>query len=182
MSNRITYAIDPSHSRLGFTVRHMGFAKVRGAFEKFEGTISMEDDDLATLAAEVTIEAASINTHDNQRDEHLRSADFFDVEKYPQITFRSTGMKDVSGTSFTLVGALTIHGVTRTVEIEGALTGKGRDPWGNNRVGFEGRTTINRKDFGLTWNAVLETGGVLVSEDVQLELEVEAVEQVPETA
>lgn len=172
-----TYSIDPAHSRLGFTVRHMGFSKVRGSFEQFEGTIRMTPDDLATLEAEATIQTQSITTNAQDRDEHLRSADFFEVDTYPTITFESTEVRDVSGNSFTLVGELTMHGVTKTVELEGEFLGAGTDPWGGTRVAFEAGTRINRKDFGLNWNQVLETGGVLVSEKVDITLEVQAVQE-----
>jgi polyisoprenoid-binding protein YceI len=169
-----TYAIDPSHSRLGFTVRHLGFTKVRGAFEHFEGSIGLDPEDLSTLDARATIQAESVTTNDEQRDEHLRSSDFFDVENHPEITFTTTVVRDVSGSTFTLVGEFTLHGVTRTIELEGELLGAGRDPFGNEKIALEARTRINRKDFGLNWNAALETGGVLVSEKVDLELDIQA--------
>jgi polyisoprenoid-binding protein YceI len=172
-----TYAIDPSHSRVGFTVRHLGFSKVRGAFEQFEGSIRMQPNDPSTLEADATIQATSITTSDAGRDKHLRSADFFEVETYPTITFKSTEVKDVSGTTFTLVGEFTLHGVTKTVALEGEILGAGRDPFGNDKVALEARTTINRKEFGLNWNAALETGGVLVSERVAIALEIQAVLQ-----
>lgn len=172
-----TYAIDASHSRMGFAVRHMGFSKVRGSFEQFEGTIRMAPGDLTTLEAEATAQTQSITTNEAKRDAHLRSADFFEVETYPTLTFTSTEVTDVSGSTFTLVGELTMHGVTKTVELDAEYLGEGQDPWGGTRVAFEAKTTINRKDFGLNWNAVLEAGGVLVSEDVQIVLELQAVEQ-----
>jgi polyisoprenoid-binding protein YceI len=172
-----TYAIDPAHSRMGFTVRHMGFARVRGSFEKFEGLVRMNPEELSTLEAEGTVKAESITTSAPDRDTHLRSADFFDVENHPTITFKSTEVRDVSVYSFTIVGELTMRGVTKTVELEGKFLGEGIDPWGRTRVGFEAATKINRKDFGLNWNALLETGGVLVSEDVDITLEIQAVKQ-----
>ena len=171
------YAIDASHSRMGFVVRHMGFSKVRGSFEQFEGTVRMEPGDLSTLEAEATAQTASITTNEAKRDDHLRSADFFEVETYPTLTFASTGVKNITDDSFTLVGDLTMHGVTRSVELDARFLGEGQDPWGGTRVGFEAETTINRKDFGLNWNSVLEAGGVLVSEDVKIVLEIQAVEQ-----
>ncbi len=174
---RQTYTIDPAHSRVGFTVRHMGFSKVRGSFEQFEGAVRMTPGALSTLEAEATIQTRSITTNVKDRDEHLRSADFFDVDTYPTITFESTEVRDVSGNAFTLVGELTIRGVTKTVELAAEYLGEGTDPWGNTRVAFEARTTINRKDYGLTWNQVLETGGVLVGEKVNISIEVQAVQE-----
>jgi polyisoprenoid-binding protein YceI len=172
-----TYTIDPSHSRVGFTVRHMGFSKVRGRFEAFEGTVQMEPGVLESIQAEVNIEAASIDTNEPKRDAHLRTGDFFLVDEYPKAVFRSTGVKNISGNTFTLVGELTLRGVTRTVALAAEYNGEGKDPWGGTRVAFEARTKINRKDFGLNWNVVLETGGWLVSEDVEIALEIQAVEQ-----
>lgn len=173
-SSVATYAIDPSHSRLGFTVRHLGFSKVRGAFEQFEGVVEVDPNDLSTLKANGVGHASSITTNDAKRDEHLRSPDFFEAEVHPQLTFKSTGIKDVSGNEFTLVGDLTMRGVTKSIELKGEFLGTGRDPFGNDKVALEARTTINRKDYGLNWNAALETGGVLVSEKVDIELEIQA--------
>jgi polyisoprenoid-binding protein YceI len=170
-----TYNVDPAHSRLGFIVRHLGFSKVRGSFEEFEGTIRMDADDLATLETEATIKTASISTNEEKRDAHLRSEDFFDAEKHPKLTFQSTDVHDVDGNSFKLKGDLTIRGVTKEVELLGEMLGEGPDPWGGTRVGFEARTIINRKDFGLNWNVALEAGGFLVGEDVEIVLEVQAV-------
>ncbi len=172
-----TYAIDPSHSRLGFTVRHLGFSKVRGAFEQFDGTLHLDPEDLESLEAEAVIEADSVTTNDEKRDEHLRSADFFEVDNYPTITFKATDVKDVDGSTFTLVGDFTLHGVTETLELDAEFLGAGRDPFGNDKIALEARTTINRKNYGLNWNAALETGGVLVSEKVGIELEIQAVLQ-----
>jgi polyisoprenoid-binding protein YceI len=169
-----TYAIDASHSRVGFAVRHLGFSKVRGSFEKFDGTIQLDPEDLSTFRADATIDASTINTGDAKRDEHLRSGDFFEVETYPELTFKATNVKDVSGSSFTILGDLTMHGVTKTVELKGEFLGSGVDPWGNQKIAVEAKTTINRKDFGLNWNAALETGGVLVSEKVELQLDIQA--------
>ena len=170
-----TYHIDPSHSRLGFTVRHLGFSKVRGSFEQFEGVVRMQPGDLSTLEAEGTVQTQSVTTSDAKRDAHLRSADFFEVETYPTITFKSTDVRDVSSDSFTLVGEFTMHGVTKTIELDGEFLGEGADPWGGTRVAFEARTKLNRKEYGLNWNAVLESGDVLVSDSVEITLEVQAV-------
>ena len=172
-----TYAVDPSHSRLGFVVRHLGFSKVRGAFEQFEGTVHLDPADLSTLRAEATAQTESINTNDAKRDVHLRSGDFFEVETYPTVTFKSTGVKNVSGDAFTLAGELTMHGVTKSIELKGEFLGEGKDPWGGTRIAFEASTTINRKDYGLNWNVALEAGGLLVSEDVQIVLEIQATQQ-----
>ena len=172
-----TYTIDPSHSRLGFVVRHLGFSKVRGAFEQFEGTVRLNPGDLSTLDAEATVQAETISTNEAKRDAHLRSADFFEVEKYPTITFKSTGVRNVSGDQFTLVGDLTMHGVTKSVALSAEFLGAGKDPWGGTRVAFEAQTKVNRKDFGLNWNVALEAGGWLVSEDVQIVLEIQATQQ-----
>ncbi len=169
-----TYTIDPSHSRMGFTVRHLGFSKVRGAFEQFEGTVKLNPDDLSSLEADGTIQAESITTNDTKRDEHLRSVDFFDVDNHKTITFKATGVKDVSGNSFTLLGEFTMRGVTKTLELEAEFLGSGRDPFGNDKIALEARTSINRKDYGLNWNAALEAGGVLVSDKVDIELEIQA--------
>ena len=170
-----TYTIDPSHSQIGFKVRHLGFSKVRGRFDEFSGTVRMAPSQLATLKAEAVINAASVNTGVDDRDEHLRSGDFFDVEAYPKLTFEATEVREVSAYAFTLVGALTLHGVTRPVELDAVFLGEAEDPWGGRRIAFEAETTISRKDFGLTWNSVLETGGLLVGEDVEISLEVQAV-------
>jgi len=169
-----TYAIDASHSRLGFAVRHLGFSKVRGSFEQFEGTLRMAEGDLASLEAEATVQTSTITTNNGPRDEHLRGSDFFLVEEHPTITFTSTGVRDVNGDAFMLAGDFTMRGVTKPVELKAEFLGAGVDPWGNRKVAFEGRTTINRKDFGLNWNAALETGGFLVSDDVEIVIEVQA--------
>lgn len=171
-----TYTIDPSHSRLGFVVRHMGFSKVRGSFEQFEGVARMAPGDLSTLEADATVQTHSIITNDEKRDAHLRSSDFFETEAYPEITFQSTEVRNVSGDTFTLVGDLTIRDVTKRVELQGEYLGEGKDPWGGTRIAFEAQTRINRKEYGLNWNAVLETGGFLVSDEVDIVLEVQAVQ------
>ena len=172
-----TYTVDPAHSRAGFTVRHMGFSKVRGRFEQFEGTVQMAPDELDSFEAEATLQAASITTGDAKRDEHLRSVDFFDAAAHPMLTFKSTGVREVNGQRFTLVGDLTMRGVTKTVELDAEYLGAGTDPWGGTRVAFEAETTINRKEWGLNWNTVLEAGGLLVSEEVTIQLDIQAVQQ-----
>jgi polyisoprenoid-binding protein YceI len=169
-----TWEIDPSHSSVNFSARHLMVSKVRGRFTSFHGTISVPDDALQS-AVNVVIDTASIDTRDDNRDAHLKSADFVDVEKYQTITFVSTGVTELDGTDFTLAGNLTIAGVTRPVELKVEFNGVQQDPWGGTRAGFEARTEFSRKDFGLTFNVALEGGGVLVGEKVTVELEIEAV-------
>jgi len=163
-----TWAIDPSHSEVGFTVRHL-MSKVRGQFTKFDGTLTTGTS-LAETRAEATIDLNSVDTRDEQRDAHLRSADFFDVENSGPMTFRAT---DFNGTTAT--GELTIKGVTRTVELDVEFLGLGLDPWGNQRLGFEASTVINRRDFGVTFNIPLDGGKVMVGDKVNIHLAVEAV-------
>jgi len=170
-----TYTIDPAHTRIGFVARHAMVTKVRGAFNEFEGSAVLDGDDPADSTAKVTIKAGSIDTRNAQRDEHLRNNDFLDVASYPEITFASTGVRQTGEAEFELTGDLTIKGVTNPVTIPFTYEGSATDPFGNLRVGFEGSVTINRKDFGVTWNATLETGGVLVSDKITLEFEVSAV-------
>jgi len=170
-----TWSIDPSHSEVGFTVRHLGISKTRGRMGVFSGDIVVADRP-EDSRVDVTIDAASVDTKDAGRDEHLRSADFFDVATHPTWTFRSTKVTG-SGSDWTVEGELTIAGITRPVVLETELVGTQQDPWGNERVGFNARTEINREDWGLTWNAALETGGLLVGKTVKVELEVEAVRQ-----
>ncbi|MEX2400780.1 MAG: YceI family protein [Rhodothermales bacterium] len=170
-----TYDIDPAHSEVGFTVRHMGFSKVRGRFERYSGQIRLQPDTLSSLEVEVDIEAASISTDEEKRDEHLRTNDFLDAQNHETITFKSTGPRDANAHTFELEGDLTIRGVTKAIVLEGTYLGEGTDPWGGSRVGFEASTVINRKDFGVNWNTVLESGGFLVGENVEIELNVQAV-------
>lgn len=170
-----TYTIERDHSELGFNVRHAGIAKVRGKFTEYDGTIVIAED-LTQSAAEVTMQTASVFTGSEARDNHLRSADFFDAESNPTITFSSTGVR-ADGDDLALVGDLTINGVTRPVELDVEYNGAATDPFGFQRIGFEAKTKVNRKDFGLTWNAALETGGVLVSDQVTILLDVSAVKQ-----
>ncbi|MFX0540085.1 YceI family protein [Ornithinimicrobium sp. Y1847] len=169
-----TYAIDPSHSRIGFSTRHAMITKVRGSFNEIEGQATTRPD-LTDAAIDLTIQAASIDTRSGDRDGHLRSGDFFDVEHYPTITFRSTEVEAVGENTLRVTGDLTIKDVTRPVTVDFDYFGAATDPFGNERIGFEGSVVVNRKDFGLTWNAALETGGVLVSENVTLEFEISAI-------
>jgi polyisoprenoid-binding protein YceI len=174
------YTIDPAHTRIGFVARHAMVTKVRGAFNDFEGAAVFDPTSAQPVAVDVRIAATSIDTRNTQRDEHLRGNDFLDMATYPEITFVSTAFRPTGDSSFDLTGDLTIKGVTRAVTIPFSFEGAATDPFGNVRVGFEGSATINRKDFGVTWNAALETGGVLVSDKIVLELEVSAVKSTPE--
>jgi polyisoprenoid-binding protein YceI len=170
-----TYAVDPSHSEVGFTARHAMVTKVRGSFSDVEGTVVL-DEDANLISVNATVQIASIDTRSADRDGHLRSADFFDADTHPTMTFRSTRVT-VTDDGFTAVGDLTIKGVTQQVELEVEATGVATDPFGNARAGFAAETEINRKDFGLVWNAALETGGVLVSEKVKVTLDISAIKQ-----
>jgi polyisoprenoid-binding protein YceI len=170
-----TYTLDPSHTRIGFVARHAMVTKVRGSFNDFDGSAVLDGGDPAHSSARVTIQAASIDTRNAQRDEHLRSNDFLAMEEYPEITFVSTSVRPAGDRDFELSGDLTIKGVTRAVSIPFTFEGAATDPFGNLRVGFEGSVTINRKDYGVSWNAALEAGGVLVSDKVTLEFDVSAV-------
>jgi polyisoprenoid-binding protein YceI len=169
------YTLDPSHTRIGFVARHAMVTKVRGAFNEFEGSAYLDGDNPANSTAKVTIKAASIDTRNAQRDEHLRSNDFLAMDQYPEITFVSTSVRQTGDASFDLTGDLTIKGATNPVTVPFTYEGSATDPFGNLRVGFEGSVTINRKDYGVTWNAALETGGVLVSDKIVLEFEVSAI-------
>ncbi|WP_134772785.1 YceI family protein [Ornithinimicrobium flavum] len=170
-----TWTIDPSHTSIGFVARHAMVTNVRGSFDEVEGVGVLDAADPSTSSVTVTMKAASINTGNADRDGHLRSADFFDVETYPEVRFVSTSVVRGDADTFTVTGDLTIKDVTRPVTVDLAFTGVARDPFGNLRAGFEGETSVNRKDWGLEWNAALETGGVLVSEKVKLVFDVSAI-------
>ena len=172
-----TYAIDPSHTELGFAVRHMAVSKVRGRLSKFDGTIEIAEDPTDSKVA-LTIDATSVDTRDENRDNHLRTSDFFDVENHPTWTFNSTSIIAEEPTEWKVTGDLTIRGVTRPVTLDVTLEGVVKDPYGNHRVGFSGKTTINRDDFDVSFGAVMEAGGLVVAKKVDIELEVEAVLQV----
>ncbi len=169
-----TWNIDPAHSVAEFKVKHMMISNVKGQFTGVSGTLSLDDADVTKSKIDASIDAASINTREAQRDAHLKSADFFDVEKFPTLTFQSTRVVRKGDDELEVEGELTIHGVTRNVKfaVEGP-TAPGKDPWGNTRIGISATTKINRKDYGLTWNAALETGGILVGEEVTITLDVE---------
>jgi polyisoprenoid-binding protein YceI len=169
-----TWNIDPVHSHAEFKVRHMMISNVKGEFKDVTGTLKLNSEDLTKSGVEVSIDAATVNTGDAQRDAHLKSADFFDVEKFPALTFKSNRVSRNKDGVLTVAGELTIHGVTRNVvfEVEGPSAPM-KDPWGNTRIGLSATTRINRKDFGLTWNAALETGGILVGDDVTITLDIQ---------
>ena len=167
-----TYTIDASHSRVGFSARHAMVTKVRGSFNDYTGAAVVADG-AATI--EIEINAASVDTRSADRDGHLQSPDFFDVATFPKITFKSTSVKDSGSENISVTGDLTIKDVTKPITIEFEYTGTATDPFGNARFGFEGSSEINRKDFGLTWNAALETGGILVSENIKLEFEISTI-------
>ena len=172
----ITWKLDPAHSSAEFKVKHMMISNVKGTFTGLSGTLSEHTGDATLSRVEAAIDIATISTGDAQRDAHLKSADFFDAEKYPQMTFKSTRVERKGDAEYRVTGDLTLHGTTRqvTFDVDGP-TAPGKDPWGNTRIGLSATTKINRKDFGLSWNAALETGGLLVGEDVQITLEAQFV-------
>lgn len=172
-----TYTIDPTHSRIGFVARHAMVTKVRGSFNEFEGSGQLDASNPANSSLQLSIKAASIDTRNPDRDGHLRSNDFFDMEKHPLITFASTSIAN-NGQTFSVTGDLTIKGVTKQITVDFEYTGTAVDPFGNTRIGLEGSTTVNRKDWGITWNAALDAGGVLVSEKITLEFDVSAIHTV----
>jgi polyisoprenoid-binding protein YceI len=170
-----TYTIDPVHSSAEFAVRHMMLSKVRGAFNVLSGSIALANGSLVPSAVSADIEVDSIDTREPQRDAHLKSPDFFHADEHPHIRFASTAVTPESGTHFTIAGTLEIHGVSKPVTLKAEVLGRTTDPWGNDRIAFEATTKINRKDFGLNYNQALETGGLLVGEDVEIELQIQAV-------
>src|SRR5699024_1994925 len=169
------WTLDPTHTRLGFVTRHAMVTKVRGSFNEYKGTVSVPAEGIENAAIEVVVDATSIDTRNADRDGHLKSNDFFEMETYPEITFRSTKVSATGSGSLEVTGDLTIKGTTKSVTIPFDYEGTATDPFGNLRAGFEGSTVVNRSDFGLSWNAALETGGVLVAEKVTLEFEVAAI-------
>lgn len=171
-----TYQIDPVHSRLGFTVRHLTINNVEGRFMDFSGTVQYDEQDITKSSANVTIKATSVNTENNMRDNDLRSANFFDVTKYPTLTFQSSGVEK-QGDGYVLVGTLTMHGVSKPIKIPFTILGKVKDPWGNTRVGLEGSLTINRQDYGINYSKTIDNGGLVVSNEVKIQLNIEAVKK-----
>jgi len=174
-SQLVTYTLDPAHSEVGFAVKHLMVTNVKGSFHKFDAQVQLDEADLTNSKLSVTIDASSIDTRNADRDAHLRSPDFFDVEKNPNLTFVSKRIDRMGDDSYKVVGDLTIRGVTREVTLDAEETGRGKDPWGNSRIGFELRGKINREEYGLLWNQALETGGVLVAPDVKLVIDIEVI-------
>ncbi|MGH3433540.1 MAG: YceI family protein [Thermocrispum sp.] len=170
-----TYQLDPAHSRLGFVARHAMVTKVRGAFNDFTGTATIDGADPGRSSVTVTMNADSIDTRNADRDAHLRGSDFLELETYPEITFASTAVGQTGEGAFDVTGDLRVKGVTRSITIPLTFEGAAQDPFGNERIGLEGSVAISRKDFGITWNAALETGGVLVGDKVVLEFEISAI-------
>ncbi|MEJ7652241.1 MAG: YceI family protein [Chloroflexia bacterium] len=174
---RTTWNIDPNHSHIEFSAKHMMFTTVKGRFATVKGVLLADEADLANSTVEVEIEAASLDTHAEQRDAHLRSDEFLSVEQFPQLTFKSTRIEPVGEDKLRVFGDLTIRGVTQEVELDTTINGRGVSPYGQEVVGIAAQTRINRKDFGLTWNVALEQGGVLVSDEVRIAIEFEAIKQ-----
>lgn len=172
----ITWKLDPAHSSAEFKVKHMMISNVKGSFSKLSGTLIEDTADPTLSQVEATVDIGSISTGDEQRDAHLKSGDFFHQEQHPLMTFKSTKVEKKGEEEYAVTGDLTLHGVTKpvTFDVEGP-SAPGKDPWGNTRIGLSAKTKINRKDFGLTWNAALETGGILIGEDVQVVLDVQFV-------
>ncbi len=178
----MAWIIDTSHSMVEFSVKHMMISTVRGRFTKFNGTFEIDERNPANSKLEGTAEVASIDTHDANRDGHLRSPDFFDVEKYPTMAFRSTKIEPAGQDKYKVTGDLTIKGLTKPVTFNVSSEGQGKDPWGNQRLGFSAEASISRKDWGLTWNVALETGGWLVGDSVKIALEMELMQAQPQAA
>ena len=171
------YKIDAAHTEVGFKVKHLGISSVRGLFKEFAGTFAFDPQDIKSSSVKATIKTASVDTAVEKRDTHLRSDDFLDAKQHPDIMFVSKSIKDIKGDSFTVVGDLTIHGITKPVELKTTYNGSVKDPWGNEKAGFSAETVINRKEFGLKYNDLLETGGMVVGDEVKVQIELEATKQ-----
>lgn len=169
------YTVDGDHSEVGFKVRHMGISSVAGRFLKVDGSFTFDAKNIAGAKAQATIAANSVDTRQAKRDEHLRTADFFDVQSHPEITFVSKEIKDIQGNSFKVLGDLSIRGQSKPIVLNATFNGTTTDPWGNERAGFEAEATINRKDWGIVWNKLLDSGGLVVGEEVKITLQVEGV-------
>ena len=170
----MTWTVDPMHTQVEFSAKHMGIMTVKGAFTGVNAAIDFKEDDFTASSVEATIDASTLSTHDNQRDGHLKSPDFLDVEHFPTITFKSTRIERAAHDQYRMAGDLTIKDVTRPVSLEVVYSGQAKDPMGNMHAGFSAYTTINRKDWGLSWNVALETGGLLVGDQIKIALEIEA--------
>lgn len=168
------WVVDATHSSIDFSIKHMMIAKVKGTFQTFEADIEADPEDLSTADIEFKVDLSSIDTRNSERDAHLKSADFFDVEKYPTMTFKSTSIQKTSDNEYAVTGDLTLHGTTNQETFTVVYEGGGKDPWGNEKTGYSVEGVIKRTDYGLVWNAALETGGVLVGEDVKVSLDIEA--------
>jgi polyisoprenoid-binding protein YceI len=168
------YEIDPAHTNIGFAVRHLVISKVKGNFKEFSGTILYDEEDITRSSVDVTIKAASINTEHHKRDKHLRSPDFLDVARFPSLSFKSKRIEKRAD-GYVAVGTLTIHGVSKEVALPFALIGKVKDPWGNTRLGAEARMTINRHDFGVSWSKTMDNGGLVVGNEVEIDITIEAI-------
>lgn len=170
-----TWRIDPDHTQVWFSVRHMMFATVKGQFPGVSGELRLNERDPSKSEIEIEIDAATIDTRSEQRDQHLRSADFFDVENHPHLTFISRRVERVGGSKYRITGDLTIRGTTREIVLDAEETGRGKDPWGQEKIGFTAESSLDRKDYGLTWNQALEAGGVLVSDEVKISIDGQAI-------
>lgn len=171
------WALDPTHSSVSFTIRHMMFSKVRGSFKSFDASIEADPNDLTTAGIAVTVDLASVDTNNADRDNHLRTADFFDVEHHPKLTFAAKSIAGTADGEYAVTGDLTLHGVTRSETFAVEFSGEGKDPWGNVKAAFQATGTIKRSEYGLTWNAALEAGGFLVGDEVKVEIEIQAAKQ-----
>lgn len=178
MTQAATWSFDKAHSSVGFSVRHLVISKTIGKFNDFEGVLEFDGENIASGKVELTVQMASVDTDDEKRDGHLKTGDFFDVEKYPTMTFKSTKISNVKGSSFQLVGSLTIKGVTKEVTFDCEFNGTLVDPWGNTRVGFSAETEINRQDFNVSFSKILDGGGLMVGDMVAISLEIEAIKSV----
>jgi polyisoprenoid-binding protein YceI len=171
-----TWNFDLSHSSVSFYVRHLMVSKVRGSFHNWGGTLTIDDEDITRSSVDVSIDIGSIDTREEKRDAHLKSADFFDVDNHPKLTFKSTAVKRVSDDELEVLGDLQIRGITKPITLKVESNGQIKDPWGGTRAGFSGKATLSRKEFGLHWNALLETGGVVVGDKIEIALEIEAIQ------
>jgi len=181
-STRTKWNVDPTHSEIHFSGKHMMISTVRGKFQKFDVDLQIDENDLTNSYVKANIDADSLITNQDQRDGHLRSADFFDVANHPYITFESKRIEPAGGDEYKIYGDLTVRGTTKEVVLDTTFEGGGKDPWGGERKAFSAKTTINRKDFGLNWNVALETGGVLVSDNIKIEIDIEAVKPTEQAA